>query len=71
MFFVITLNQFIGGVFMADTLKNRVRVSYTLSKETYERLQDYSASHIVTTTRLVDRAISEYIDRMEKSEGKE
>lgn len=56
---------------MADTLKNRIRVSYTLSKATYERLQDYSASHMVTTTRLVDRAISEYIDRMEKSEGKE
>lgn len=57
---------------MADTLKNRVRFSTTLSPETDRVLKEFSQNSMIPTSKLVDRAIMDFIcSYSKKSEGKE
>ena len=53
----------IGGVNMADTLKNRVRFSTTLDKETLKVLREYSEKTMIPITKIIDSAILEYIKK--------
>lgn len=46
---------------MADTLKNRVRFSTTLSPETDRVLKEFSQNSMIPTSKLVDRAIMDFI----------
>lgn len=46
-----------------DTLKNRVRISTTLSLETQKMLQDYSEKTLVNMSKIIDAAIIEYIKK--------
>lgn len=48
---------------MADTLKNRIRFSTTLDKETLKRLKEYSEKTMVPITKIIDAAIMEYIKK--------
>ena len=44
-----------------DTLKNRVRFSTTLSKETEKKLKEYSEQSMIAISKIIDAAITEYI----------
>ena len=51
-----------GGVSMSkEKLKNRVRFSTTLDKETEKQLKEFSQLTLVPISKIVDKAISEYI----------
>lgn len=44
-----------------EELKNRVRFSTTLDKETEKKLKDFSQLTLVPISKIVDKAILEYI----------
>lgn len=44
-----------------DTLKNRIRISTTLSKETESMLKAYSEESMIAISKIIDAAIVEYI----------
>ena len=44
-----------------DELKNRVRFSTTLSKDTEKTLKEYSKSTMIPISKLLDIAIMQYI----------
>lgn len=44
-----------------NTLKNRERFSTTLDKEVVKELKDYSEKTMIPISKLIDRAITEYI----------
>ncbi len=48
---------------MADRLKNRYRFSTTLDKKTIEMLRDYSNKTMIPSSKIVDTAIREYIEK--------
>ena len=51
-----------GGVSMSkEKLKNRVRFSTTLDKETEKQLKEFSQLTLVPISKIVDKAILEYI----------
>lgn len=50
----------------SDELKNRVRFSTTLSKETEKALKDYSKSTMIPISKILDVAITQYIKCAEK-----
>ena len=45
-----------------NELKNRVRFSTTISLETERRLKEYSRDTSVPISKIVDKAIAEYLD---------
>lgn len=52
-------------------LKNRVRFSTTLSKETEGKLKEYSKKTMIPISRLVDACILEYISIRWNDESKD
>ena len=46
-----------------DRLKNRVRFSTTLDKKTVELLKEYSNETMIPSSKIVDVAIREYIEK--------
>lgn len=44
-----------------DELKNRVRFSTTLDKETEKQLKEFSKATLVPISKIVDNAIVEYL----------
>ena len=48
---------------MGDTLKNRERFSTTLDKQTVEELKNYSKSTMIPISKILDKAIHEYIKK--------
>ena len=42
-------------------LKNRTRFSTTLSKDTADKLKNFSEETMIPTSKIVDQAIKEYI----------
>lgn len=44
-----------------DELKNRVRFSTTLDKNVEQKLKEYSKQTMIPISKIVDRAILEYI----------
>lgn len=51
-----------GGASMSkEELKNRVRFSTTLDKETEKQLKEFSQLTLVPISKIVDKAILEYI----------
>lgn len=49
-----------------DELKNRVRFSTTLDKEVERKLKDYSKQTMIPISKIVDSAISEYVEKKSK-----
>ena len=49
-------------------LKSRVRFSTTLSIEVDALLKDYSKSSMIPTSKIVDKAILEYIEKQKRRE---
>lgn len=45
-----------------DTLKNRVRFSTTLNKETERALREYSQKTMIPISKIIDCAIHEYLE---------
>ena len=45
-----------------DELKNRVRFSTTLDKETEKKLKEFSKSTMIPISKIVDNAIITYIN---------
>lgn len=50
---------------MADTLKNKVRFSTTLFPETKARLDNFTRISDIPVSKITDKAINEFLDRME------
>lgn len=48
---------------MSDTLKNRVRFSTTLQKDTVKKLKEYSEITMIPISKIVNQAILEYIKK--------
>lgn len=46
-----------------NELKNRVRFSTTLDKETEKLLKDFSQSTLIPISKIVDNAIRNYIEQ--------
>ena len=46
-----------------DTLKNRIRISTTLTPETQKLLKDFSEESQVPITRIIESAIIEYVTK--------
>lgn len=46
-----------------DELKNRVRFSTTLDKETEKQLKEYSKQSFIPISKIVDNAIIEYLSK--------
>lgn len=44
-----------------DTLKNRIRISTTLTPQTNELLKDFSQKTEVPISKIIEKAILEYI----------
>lgn len=44
-----------------DTLKNRVRISSTLSPTTNEKLKEFSSKTQIPISKIIENAILEYI----------
>lgn len=49
-----------------DELKNRVRFSTTLDKEVERKLKDFSRQTMIPISKIVDSAISEFLDKKSK-----
>lgn len=47
---------------MADNLKNRTRFSSTIEPTIYKNLQDYSEKSSVPISKIIDKAISLYLE---------
>lgn len=43
-------------------LKNRTRISSTLDNEIYKKLKDYSDQSGIPITKILDRAVTMYVD---------
>ena len=48
-------------------LKNRVRVGFAMDKDVYKRLKAYADRTMVPMSRVVDKAVMEYLDRETES----
>lgn len=46
-----------------DTLKNRIRISTTLTPETNKLLKEYSENTDIPISKIIERAILEYISK--------
>ena len=46
----------------------KIRVTYTLDEELVERLRNYSDKSMIPQAKLVNEAITEYLDKMEPAE---
>jgi len=55
---------------MADTLKNKKRISTTIFPATNELLKAYSAKTGIPISIIIDRALNEYIEQYEANKGK-
>ena len=51
---------------MADRLKNRIRYSTSLDKKTIQMLKEYSEKTMIPTSKIVDVAVQEYIEKHTK-----
>jgi hypothetical protein len=47
-------------------LKNRARVSFAIDKKVYERLRNYANKMMIPMSRIIDRSVTEYLDKVEK-----
>ena len=47
-------------------LKNRVRVSFAMDKKVYERLKAYSDKMMIPMSRVMDKSVTEYLDKKEQ-----
>lgn len=47
-------------------LKNRTRVSFAMDKKVYERLKAYADRMMIPMSRIIDRSVAEYLDKVEK-----
>lgn len=52
-----------------DGLKNRVRFSTTLTPETEKALKEYSVRTDIPISKIVDKAIAQYIEGNKKDSG--
>ncbi len=52
-------------------LVNRVQFSTTIGKDTMKRLRDYSDRTMIPIARIIDVAVSEYLDKVDKKEEQE
>ena len=46
----------------------KIRVTYTLDEELVERLRDVSDKTMIPQAKIVNEAITEYLDKMESTE---
>lgn len=47
----------------SDTLKNRIRISTTLTPQTNELLKQYSVKTDIPISKIIEKAIIEYISQ--------
>ena len=47
-------------------LKNRTRISSTLDNEIYKRLKQFSDKSDIPITKILDRAVSMYLDNIDR-----
>jgi hypothetical protein len=50
-----------------DELKNRVRFSTTLDKETEKQLKEFSKATLIPISKIVDNAILLYVEKHSKN----
>ena len=55
---------------MGDTLKNRLRFSTTLAPEVKDRLDAFSKETDIPVSRIIERAVNEYLDKYSKKKSK-
>lgn len=46
----------------------KIRVTYTLDEELVERLRNYSDKSMIPQSKIVNEAITEYLDKVESTE---
>lgn len=51
---------------MGGELKHRKQVGITMSKKTYERFKAYSEKMMIPMSRIVEKLVTEYLDKVEK-----
>ena len=51
---------------MGGKLKNRIRVDITIPEEIHKRLKEYSERTMAPVSRIVERAVVEFLDKEEK-----
>lgn len=51
---------------MGGQLKNRVRIDVTVDKDLYKRLKEYSERSMIPMSRIVEKAVIDYLDKEEK-----
>lgn len=51
-------------------LKNRRQVGVVMDNKVYERLKAYSEAMMIPMSRIIDRAITEYLEKEEKAYNK-
>ena len=47
-------------------LKYRTRVTFVMNKEMYKRLKAYADRMMIPMSRIIDKSVEEYLDKMEK-----
>lgn len=50
-------------------LKNRTAISTAIEKDLYSRLKNYSDKTSIPISKLLDKAISQYLDSVENKQG--
>lgn len=50
---------------MGGELKHRKQMGITMDKKTYDRLKNYSDKMMIPMSRIIDRAVTEYLDKVE------
>ena len=51
---------------MGGQLKNRTPVGVNMRKDLYVRLKNYSGETMIPMSRLIDKAVEEYLDRNDR-----
>lgn len=51
---------------MGGELKNRKQIGITMNKDLYKRLKAYADYMMIPMSRIIDRSVEEYLDRVEK-----
>jgi predicted DNA-binding protein len=51
---------------MGGELKHRKQIGITMSKKTYERFKAYSEKMMIPMSRIVEKLVTEYLDKVEE-----
>ncbi len=53
-------------IFIGGQIKNRTQVGVVMDTEIYKRLKKYSEETMIPMSRIIDKAVTEYLDKQKK-----